>query len=345
MTSLTDTQVITASGGLVELGYAENDANLSITATTGAGMDNISPELTVVCDGSPIMVEFFCATARATVSGSGTSDALWFTLKVDGSVQEERLGTIGNVAGGYGSLKPVHLAYRMTPSAGSHTFRVGGWVSDATRSGYIGGGSPYPPAWIRVSKIVQATQWPAVTTGTIICTSSTRPASPFEGQAIYETDTGLSLIYDGSAWVSPSVTHKPPSVKLQRTTGQVVYDASTATMVWDSESWDTDGMHDLVTNQDRITINTPGIYLVVGAVRYTAGISDDSSLTINLNGSLVVRDESGPANTAGGRTASVMLNMNANDYLTMQVYQNNSANTSRTTTSGTFFSAAWLGQA
>jgi hypothetical protein len=201
MTSLTDTQVVTASGGLVELGYAENDANLSITATTGAGMDNISPELTVVCDGSPIMVEFFCATARATVSGSGTSDALWFTLKVDGSVQEERLGTIGNVAGGYGSLKPVHLAYRMTPSAGSHTFRVGGWVSDATRSGYIGGGSPYPPAWIRVSKIVQATQWPAVTTGTIICTSSTRPASPFEGQKIYETDTSREYLWDGSAWV------------------------------------------------------------------------------------------------------------------------------------------------
>lgn len=137
----------------------------------------------------------------------------------------------------------------------------------------------------------------------------------------------------------------PPSVKLERTTGQVVYDASTATMVWDSEAWDTDAMHDNATNQDRITINTPGIYLVIGAVRYTAGISDDSSLTINLNGSLVVRDEGGPANTAGGRTASLMLNLSAADYLTMQVYQNNSANTSRTTTSGTFFSAAWLGQA
>jgi len=201
MTSLTDTQVVTASGGLVELGYAENDANLSITATTGAGMDNISPELTVVCDGSPIMVEFFCAGARATTSGSGTTDALWFALKVDGSVEEERLGVVGNVASGYGSLTPIKLSHRMTPSAGSHTFRVGGWVSNAARSGYIGGGSPYPPAWIRVSKIVEATQWPAVTTGTIICTSSTRPASPFEGQKIYETDTSREYLWDGSAWV------------------------------------------------------------------------------------------------------------------------------------------------
>lgn len=36
---------------------------------------------------------------------------------------------------------------------------------------------------------------------TTICTSSTRPASPFEGQKIYETDTNRELTYDASAWV------------------------------------------------------------------------------------------------------------------------------------------------
>jgi hypothetical protein len=33
-----------------------------------------------------------------------------------------------------------------------------------------------------------------------VCTSSTRPASPFEGQVIYETDTDKVLVYNGSAW-------------------------------------------------------------------------------------------------------------------------------------------------
>jgi hypothetical protein len=33
-----------------------------------------------------------------------------------------------------------------------------------------------------------------------VCTSSTRPASPFEGQMIYETDTDKVLVYNGSAW-------------------------------------------------------------------------------------------------------------------------------------------------
>ena len=33
-----------------------------------------------------------------------------------------------------------------------------------------------------------------------VCTSSTRPASPYEGQAIYETDTDKVLVYNGTAW-------------------------------------------------------------------------------------------------------------------------------------------------
>jgi len=36
--------------------------------------------------------------------------------------------------------------------------------------------------------------------GFTICTSATRPATPWAGQVIYETDTGLSLVWDGSAW-------------------------------------------------------------------------------------------------------------------------------------------------
>jgi hypothetical protein len=33
------------------------------------------------------------------------------------------------------------------------------------------------------------------------CTSATRPASPVEGQCIFETDTGRLLYYSGAAWV------------------------------------------------------------------------------------------------------------------------------------------------
>jgi hypothetical protein len=39
-----------------------------------------------------------------------------------------------------------------------------------------------------------------------ICTSSTRPTTPYEGQVIYETDTDKVMVYDGSVWTPPKNT-------------------------------------------------------------------------------------------------------------------------------------------
>jgi hypothetical protein len=43
-----------------------------------------------------------------------------------------------------------------------------------------------------------------------VCTSSTRPASPYDGQVIYETDTDRTLVYNGSAWVFLSTSRANP---------------------------------------------------------------------------------------------------------------------------------------
>lgn len=36
-----------------------------------------------------------------------------------------------------------------------------------------------------------------------VCTSTTRPTAPYQGQVIYETDTGLLRVWNGSTWGSP----------------------------------------------------------------------------------------------------------------------------------------------
>lgn len=43
-----------------------------------------------------------------------------------------------------------------------------------------------------------------------VCTSSTRPASPYDGQVIYETDTDRTLVWNGSAWVFLSTSTANP---------------------------------------------------------------------------------------------------------------------------------------
>ena len=51
-----------------------------------------------------------------------------------------------------------------------------------------------------------------------VCTSSTRPASPYEGQVIYETDTDKTLVWNGSAWVYLSTsTANPVGLELIKT--------------------------------------------------------------------------------------------------------------------------------
>lgn len=47
-----------------------------------------------------------------------------------------------------------------------------------------------------------------------VCTSTTRPSTPFEGQMIYETDTNQVLVYEGAAWVMIADTDTPPGLEL-----------------------------------------------------------------------------------------------------------------------------------
>jgi hypothetical protein len=201
MTSLTDTQVVTASGGLVELGYLERTSNLGLsTGISPATSELVIGSISAVCDGSPVEIEFF---ASDCTPASGSGNYLAFSLYVDGVEHTQVWGFFNNQAAST-NYNPVFLKRRIVPSAGVHTFAVRAYSVAA--GGFIEmrpGGGDRAPGYLRVSKIVQATQWPAVTTGTIICTSTTRPASPFVGQKIYETDTKKELTYDGASWTQP----------------------------------------------------------------------------------------------------------------------------------------------
>lgn len=50
-----------------------------------------------------------------------------------------------------------------------------------------------------------------------VCTSTTRPATPFEGQVIFETDTNRVLVWDASSWVMIADTDEPPALQLVKT--------------------------------------------------------------------------------------------------------------------------------
>jgi hypothetical protein len=64
-----------------------------------------------------------------------------------------------------------------------------------------------------------------------VCTSTTRPSSPFEGQVIYETDTDLTYMYSGSAWTQVSGSTAVGNSGLVYVTSQTVGSAVSTQVV------------------------------------------------------------------------------------------------------------------
>lgn len=72
----------------------------------------------------------------------------------------------------------------------------------ATPTPRLGLLKPAPTDNVSVAQLNQNADTIDASPGTFICTSTTRPAAPFSGQFIYETDTKKKLVYDGTAWLT-----------------------------------------------------------------------------------------------------------------------------------------------
>ena len=133
-------------GGLVELGYSQITSNVTITSNTaGSGTEIIAP-LTVVCDGSPVLVEFWCGQ---TIISTGSQISL--SLYRDGAEVHRQWAVAYN--GTINADYPLMCAsFRTTPSAGSHTFGVKAYGPSSPQM--LATGTNNAPIFLRVSKIV-----------------------------------------------------------------------------------------------------------------------------------------------------------------------------------------------
>lgn len=195
MTSISDTEVVNAPGGLVELGYEEFTHSGAVTATSGSPLV-LHNLLTVVCDGSPIELECYLAGARPDFTTNNAN--LVIQLYEDGSLINSQFALIVTGAAGDDHM-PHTVRIRKTPSAGIHTYEVRAYVN--TGSGYISSnilGRPH--SYLRASKILQASQLLVTQSNAPLVTSL--PANPIVGQeVIYIADATNGvywrLYYDG----------------------------------------------------------------------------------------------------------------------------------------------------
>jgi hypothetical protein len=139
----------------------------------------------------------------------------------------------------------------------------------------------------------------------------------------------------------------PPMVKCTRSGVDSGYTAE-KTVPWNgTDEYDTDGMHDPASNNERITFNTAGVYVVTFAVRIShTGSPAYLDALIRLNGSdNIGEDYRTPTASAYAAVVSITLNASVSDYVEARCQANGAASALFLDVSNAYFSATWIGQA
>jgi len=132
-------------GAGTELDYVEGVGG-AVSATAQASGTTIIASNAVVLDGSAIWVEVSIPYMERSTTGS-LNTSLW-----DGStdVGITEMWSQSTTTG----RKSLYVKRKLTPSAGSHTFSLRGWITGGGTGSANGGSGPgsYMPIFIRVSK-------------------------------------------------------------------------------------------------------------------------------------------------------------------------------------------------
>lgn len=143
-----------------------------------------------------------------------------------------------------------------------------------------------------------------------VCTSTTRPASPYDGQVIYETDTDRCLVWNNTGWVQLSTgTANPPGLELVKT--QTIGSAVSSVTVSDCFSSTYDNYKIMIYGgvgstelQLNMTLGSSSTQYYVGGT-YASWASGSVGSATQDNGSSWIR--AGWANS--GDVGSVTMNM------------------------------------
>lgn len=105
---------------LKEVNYTAFTGDVSITATTVGTAQDIVSSGAIVYEAVPHLIEFYCPAFAFAAANC-------FVIIKDGSTV---IGTMART-GTSGVTYPLYAAYRVTPTAASHTYKVAGWLSGA----------------------------------------------------------------------------------------------------------------------------------------------------------------------------------------------------------------------
>lgn len=138
----------------------------------------------------------------------------------------------------------------------------------------------------------------------------------------------------------------PPRCQVYQATGQTFTNgAAAAAVTFDAETYDSDGMHDNVTNNSRITFVTAGTYILHVYTDLPAATYTVYTVTLRINGTTSIRTLAF-VNPAGGFIRfTIERAFSASDYLEVLLTQTSGANrVAATGNNVTGVTARWVAQ-
>lgn len=161
-------------------------------------------------------------------------------------------------------------------------------------------------------------------------TGSGSEANPFGVQPILDPDADnlLSCGVNGLMAELPSYISDPPTVSVFRSIATSIANDTTTVVQFSSVNYDTDNMHETVTNPSRITFTTAGIYIITFNCMWDKDPDGDRAAYIRKNGLSYLGIEAkhaGDADLFVGHSLTIQDNFGAGTFIECLVKQDSGA--------------------
>lgn len=137
--------------------------------------------------------------------------------------------------------------------------------------------------------------------------------------------TADSAEADGVKWATPGGGYTQ-GARAYHSVNQSIADNTDTALALNSERYDTDAIHDNVTNNSRLTCKTAGKYIIVGNVAFDLNNTGIRLLRIRLNGVTNIGSQltRGSAGTGSddNMNVSTIYDLAVNDYVQLFFFQN-----------------------
>lgn len=141
----------------------------------------------------------------------------------------------------------------------------------------------------------------------------------------------------------------PPACRVTHNASQSVNSVTETALNFNTEVFDTDSMHDTVTNNSRLTCVTAGLYVIAGCIEYqSAGAASGHRCAIirHSGAGIIAFQKSVPLNSDSIQVCvSTIYKLAVNDYLTLSAFhsQGSALNSQSAAAYAPTFEATWIG--